>query len=128
MVTKHLDATLGRRRTPYSAPQAAVRFCGPWGLGRARTGSVTGCTQRLPRAVENRLPVVRKTAAKADQFEVNEQFVVVATQVRSEELRISSHEESEGLCQQCGISIAEEGDCQYLVDLQLAPLRGRDAS
>jgi hypothetical protein len=37
-------------------------------------------------------------------------------------------EEMEGLCPQCGIHIAMEGDCDCLVDVQLAPAQGRQAS
>jgi len=37
-------------------------------------------------------------------------------------------EELEGLCPQCRIHIAVEGDRDYLVDVQFAPLRGREAS
>jgi hypothetical protein len=37
-------------------------------------------------------------------------------------------EELEGLCQQCGIRIAEENDRHYLIDVQLVPAQGREVS
>jgi hypothetical protein len=37
-------------------------------------------------------------------------------------------EEMEALCNRFGIRIVVEGDCHHLVDVQIAPLRGRDAS
>jgi hypothetical protein len=37
-------------------------------------------------------------------------------------------DEMDKLCKRFGISTVAEGDCDYLIDVQLAPLRGREAS